>query len=91
MEYIKANIPASMESYRSGNGEGCYFLVTEEVKRAYDQDEDNTNYVGILANDSLYYPELKAGAEVPLEMRGSFRPVVPYEWLQKSYKYNKDW
>ena len=84
-EYIKINLPDSEEKYRSGNGEGCFCLVTPEVKAAYDADENGTTYEGILDNDSVYYPGLNHGTLIPFEMRGSFRPVVPYTWLIEHY------
>ena len=85
MEHIKVNLPSNEESYKLGNGEGCWVLVEENVKRAHDTDEKGTNYVGILDNDSFYYPGLYAGKEIPIEMRGTYRPVVPYSWLLKNY------
>lgn len=90
MEYIKANLPGSPEAYEQGTGEGCYFLVTDDVKAAYDRDEAGTAYTGILDNDSIYYPGLTHGTELPIEMRGDRRPVVPYEYLSTRYNLNKD-
>ena len=81
--YIKANIPPTEEDYQIGNGEGCFFIVDDRAKAAYDTDEAGTMYEGILANDSLYYPGLNCGEKLPLEMRGSKRPVVPLEALKK--------
>lgn len=88
MEYIKVNLPASQEAYNSGNGEGVWCLVTEDVKKAYDTDEEGTSYTAILDNDSVYYQALIDGTEMPIEMRGKNRPVVPYNWLIKNYKKN---
>lgn len=85
MEYIKVNLPASQEAYNRGNGEGVWCLVTEDVKKAYDEDEEGTSYTAILDNDSVYYPELVHGTEMPIEMRGEYRPVVPYNWLIDNY------
>lgn len=88
MEYIKVNLPASQEAYNRGNGEGVWVLVTEDVKKAYDTDEEGTSYTAILDNDSVYYPKLLHGTEMPIEMRGKNRPVVPYSWLINNYKKN---
>ncbi len=85
MEYIKVNLPASQEAYNGGNGEGVWCLVTKDVKKAYDADEEGTSYTAILDNDSVYYPALTHGAEIPIEMRGKNRPVVPYNWLANNY------
>ncbi len=80
---IKANIPPSEEAYKNGYGEGCFFIVDEETKAAYDQDATGGEYFGILDNDSLYFPGLKHGERLPLEMRGTKRPIVPFEALSK--------
>ena len=79
---IKANLPEDPEGYERGNGEGCFFLVDDETKEAYDTDASGTGYVGILDNDSISYPNLKHGELLPLEMRGDRRPVVPLEALE---------
>ena len=90
MEYIKVNLPATEEAYINGYGEGVFMLVSEEVKKAYDDDEAGTLYKGILDNDSFYYKGLYAGEELPVEMRGENRPVVPYSWLIDHYEVNQD-
>lgn len=80
-EYIKVNLPGSEDSYKTGNGEGVWVLVSKQVKAAYDRDAQGGYYFGILDNDSCYWPGLDHGASIPFEMRGKNRPVVPYEWL----------
>ena len=85
MEYIKANLPANEESYKTGNGEGVFVLVDDQTKKAYDDDKTGSGYSGILDNDSLYFKGLKHGEVIPLEMRGELRPVVPYTWLKEHY------
>lgn len=80
-EHIKVNLPDSKDSYTTGNGEGVWVLVDEQVKAAYDQDAEGCFCFGILDNDSCYWPGLNHGAAIPFEMRGKNRPVVPYEWL----------
>lgn len=79
---IKANLPSTEAEYVEGNGEGCFFLIDDKAKKAYDTDEEGTVYEGILDNDSMYYPGLLHGTKVPLEMRGELRPVVPISFLQ---------
>lgn len=83
--YLKANIPASQEEYDSGNGEGCWFIAEADAKRAYDQDAETGVYRCILDNDSDYYPGLNHGEVLPVEMRGTNRPVVPYSYLVEHY------
>ena len=79
---IKANLPTTPEEYKTGNGEGCFFIVDDRTKEAYDNDEESGTYIGILDNDSFYYPGLRHGRRLPLEMRGANRPVVPLEALR---------
>lgn len=83
--FIKANLPATEEDYKSGYGEGCFFIVDQETKKAYDNDTKGGLYFGTLDNDSVYWPTLKHGTVCPLEMRGENRPVVPYQWLKDNY------
>lgn len=81
-EYIKANLPQTLDAYEQGTGEGVWILVTPETKEAHDRDEAGGIYDGILDNDSLYYPGLNHGTRLPVEMRGDLRPVVPFSWLE---------
>ncbi len=83
LNFIKVNIPPNEEAYKNGNGEGCFFIVDEETKAAYDRDETGGGYFGILDNNSLYYKGLEHGERLPIEMRGKKRPVVPLEALSK--------
>ena len=69
-EHIKVNLPLTEQDYLSGNGEGVWMLVDRETKMAHDIDAVGGRYVGILDNDSVYYPGLNAGAEIIFEMRG---------------------
>ena len=74
----------------NGAWEDCTPMVKvnntwKDVKKAYDTDEEGTSYTAILDNDSVYYPALIHGTEIPIEMRGENRPVVPYNWLINNY------
>jgi len=84
-EYIKVNLPARAEDEQLSAGEGCFVLVTPEVKKAYDEDESGTNYTGVLDNDSLYFPGLMHGTIIPFEMQGEKRPIVKFNWLLEHY------
>ena len=85
MEHIKVNLPDTLEAYEHGYGEGVWCLVDEETKRAHDENKAGGGYVAILDNDSIYWRGLEHGAEMPIELRGDYRPVVPYEWLAANY------
>lgn len=81
LEYIKVNLPETEDDYIDGNGEGVWVLVDEKAKTAHDTDVNEGTYLGILANDSVYYPHMTFGSAVVIEMRGSQRPVVPWLFL----------
>ena len=78
-KYIKVNFPLTAEDFASGNGEGMFVLVDQKTKNAYDKDISGGRWVGILDNDSIYFPGLKAGAIVQFEMRGENRPVAIFK------------
>ena len=83
-EYIKVNLPLTEQDYLAGNGEGVWVLVDPKTKQAHDTDAIGGGYVGILDNDSCYYPGLNAGQLIPFELRGSYRPVANfYSFLSK--------
>ena len=77
-EYIKVNLPLTEHDYAAGNGEGVWVLVDPETKKAHDEDVTGGLYVGILDNDSCYYPGLNHGELLPFEMRGVCRPVADF-------------
>ena len=66
--------------------EGVWFLVTPEVKKAYDRGEDGTIYEGILDNDSYLYKGLMHGTKLPFIMQGErLKPIVVLDAL-KNYE-----
>jgi hypothetical protein len=80
-EHIKVNFPFSENDYLSGNGEGCWVLVTKDTKEKHDKDVLDGRYRGVLSNNSYYYPELKVGSRVLFNMRGNKRPVADWDFL----------
>lgn len=86
-EYIKVNLPLTEQNYLDGNGEGVWVLVDPETKKAHDDDVFGKGYVGILDNDSFYYPGMNCGELIPFEMRGENRPVADFHsFLSKRMK-----
>lgn len=78
-EYIKVNFPLTAEDFAAGNGEGMWVLVDPETKAKYDADAAGGHYVGILGNDSVYFPGMNHGEVVHFEMRGDCRPVALFD------------
>ena len=82
LHHIKVNLPETEEEYIDGNGEGVWVLVDDDTYNRYQLDDfDAGTYVGILDNDSVYYPHMVHGMAVVIEMRGDHRPVVPWLFL----------
>ena len=85
---IKVNVPITPIDFKQGHGEGCFILVNDAAKKAYDENEAGTIYEGILDNDSCDYIDLKHGALLRFEMRGALRPVVLIDDLQLKFRVN---
>lgn len=86
VRYIKVNISADADSLKSGNGEGCFAIVSEENWLKANDDNAAGEFLFVLANDSIYYPGLVAGTVLEAEFRGEFRPVITkktYDALQE--------
>lgn len=77
-EHIMVNFPLTAEDFAAGNGEGMWVLVDPDTKAAHDADAVGGGYIGLLDNDSFYYPGLNHGTLFPFEMRGECRPVADY-------------
>ena len=78
---IKINLPASSKEFETGIGEGVWVLVDDATKSAYVNDVDSGVFRGTLDNAPMHWSNLNPGDEIVFEMRGNYRPVVPYEWL----------
>lgn len=93
MDKYTENIQVMLPLFIQEQGyEGVWFLVTPEVKAAYDRDEEGTTYEGILDNDSFLYRGLMHGTKLPFIMQGKNKPVVvidalkDYEVIESAYK-----
>ncbi len=86
-EYIKVNFPLTVEDFAAGNGEGMWVLVDKETKEAHDKDVSGGEWVGILSNDSIYFPGLRCGEVVRFEMRGEYRPVAIFDGFLSEKKH----
>lgn len=75
MYLIKANLPTSKSNITSGNGEGMWVFVSEDCKKSYDNDGTG-EYIGILDNDSFFFPAIKHGIDVDITLCGENRPII---------------
>lgn len=79
--FLKVLIPESEEMALCETGEACFVRVSPEVLQAFEQQEEDTVYSGILDNDSCSFEALKHGIRIPFVMKGEARPLVPWEWI----------
>lgn len=86
MKHIKVNFPRTEENFFTGNGEGMWVEVEDSIAEKYDNNESNIMFYGTLANDSVYYRDLKVGARVLFELRGTNRPVALIKGFLENYK-----
>ena len=81
--YFKLNLPASMENYFSGNGEGIWAVCSAEDKKKFDRDCSEGQFIAWAANDSVYFPgEVVYGSAILAEFRGEKRPVAVWDDLR---------
>lgn len=81
--YIKFNIP-NEDSLDSPNGEGVWGWVTPEDKLLFNNDSFYGNISAILCNTPFNFGgTLFWGTEVVLQCRGSARPTISKDWVEK--------
>jgi hypothetical protein len=85
--YIRVNLPSDKEHFISGNGEGVFVRVEEDVERLYNEDYDGGFFKGTLGNDSCYYPALKNGDTIIFTMRGDKRSVCLYDGFLEHFDF----
>lgn len=78
---IMVNIPATMDDYCTGNGEGCWVEVALDVLDDHSGNIYGT-HKGILRNDSVYFPNLTDGTTIEFELQGEKRPIMTPEQLK---------
>jgi hypothetical protein len=83
-DYFKLNLPESIESYSTGNGEGIWALTDKATKKELDEDKKQGQFIAWACNDSVYYPHIKYGSAILCEFRGGFRPVAVWDNLSES-------
>lgn len=84
-KYIKVNIPDSLNSYETGNGEGMWAMATneEDYKKIIDDNSKSELVVVQLHNDCFYYQDdIKFLDYIVVETRGFNRSVVPYSEVE---------
>ncbi len=78
---VKVNLPDTKESAKSGNGEGCFAILSESDYMDYTTNKKLGEFKAILVNSSIYYP-IDFGTVVPCKHNGINRPIVDFDWLQ---------
>ena len=83
-EYLKVNLPDSIQKWKNGNGEGCW-AVPYEVEDKSIMDIKGEKFKVVLCNDCIYYP-FPFGTVIEAESRGTeFRPVLNIETVLEYY------
>ncbi|MCH7641477.1 hypothetical protein IID22_04745 [Patescibacteria group bacterium] len=82
---VKANLPDSMESWLSGNGEGMWVMIDADTKRKLDTNGAEGTFLAYLNEPCAYHPALNQEAfdfdkrtarPIEFEFRGPHRPVL---------------
>ncbi|CAL9960542.1 hypothetical protein VPHD518_0056 [Vibrio phage D518] len=82
-QLIKVNIPSAMSEYRRGNGEGMWaFLMTEDDKEMYENNEIGKSIKVVMSNDSLFLPPICCARVIQVTLQGSNRPVLDIDWME---------
>lgn len=86
----KVNLP-EIDDLDSPNGEGVWVYVQPEDRDLYDGYSKGNIINVILANTSLYYPDIIFwGSEVPVRLNGTSRPTLSKEWVTEKIL-ESDW
>ena len=91
MERIRVIVPESAEECARGDGEAVSACVCAAAKADCEAGARGRIYDAFLEKSPRGWPDLFAGALVPIELRGEGRPVVPFEWLQWRYTRRRDY
>lgn len=78
------NLPWDYDGYVSGNGEGVWVEAISNPREyaRYENRSRRGHMLVRLMNDSVYYPQLRAGSVVRVGLRGRHRPVLSYRDFQ---------
>eukprot|EP01122_Echinamoeba_exundans_P011473 TRINITY_DN456_c0_g1_i1.p1 TRINITY_DN456_c0_g1~~TRINITY_DN456_c0_g1_i1.p1 ORF type:complete len:430 (-),score=65.06 TRINITY_DN456_c0_g1_i1:1271-2560(-) len=87
-EPIRVNLPGSEESFRTGNGEGCWATVSVSTKQIDDQGKWGGAFVALLENTPIYpqWRHLEYGSPVIFQFRGPNKRAVAYPDQDKALK-----
>nr|DAG82412.1 MAG TPA: protein of unknown function DUF3846 [Caudoviricetes sp.] len=81
-EYIKVNLPGSEDSYKTGNGEGVWVLVSEQAKAAYDRDAEGFFALASWTTILAIGLGLTTARPFPLRCAARTGPLCPTNGLQ---------
>jgi hypothetical protein len=87
-EPIRVNLPGSEDSFRTGNGEGCWATVSVSTKQIDDSGKWGGAYVALLENAPIYpqWRSLEYGSPVVFQFRGPNKRAVAYPDQDKALK-----
>ncbi len=89
-DYLKLNLPSTIDGFETGNGEGVWGCpLTKKDLYISKNDDDDTTFQVILLNDSIYYP-FPYGTILTAKCIYGFRPVLSYKWINNIFKTHKN-
>ena len=85
--YIKVNLPDTIASFKSGNGEGIWACpVTIEDKVICNSNVKDTEFNVYALNDCIYYP-IACASIIRVKCTGkNTRPILSYDWMDSIIK-----
>lgn len=86
---IRVNIPNSELSFYEGHGDPVWCLASEKTMGKWRSDTSEGIFFVKTQTSSTYYPDLRPGTVIPIELRKDKRPVALYSELQSKYGHPK--
>ncbi len=85
--HIKVNLPASIEDFSTGNGEGIWVIPTSPTDKAIsDSSVKDTTFMVTVYNICIHYP-FRIGTQILVRNTSkTTRPVLDKEWIDSVIK-----
>jgi hypothetical protein len=86
--HFKLNLPSTLKTYVSGNGEGIFAVVDSVLLKSKIDNDTADVFSAYAANDSVYYPHITCGTKILCEIRKGKRPVAVWAGLENKENAN---
>ena len=85
MKQIKALLPRNKKDFIAGNGEGVLIIIDNLTETAYENKAEEYIAKATLDSDSVFFPGMKRGTDVEIELRGENKPVIVLPHYKTQY------